>query len=153
MKQPFHLKTRNIVKLVITFVNVFIQNSYKGDRLCDRIFLLWWRKGVWRSPKLHIVTAIITYGIYWSHRERGEQKQISIQSLIHDWAKLFYSRFRKILGILTFKFLFIVKLGYSEKATKIWKNLPFFWHYWVKTAVVSKQVGDFFKFCDILIMS
>ena len=28
-----------------------------------------------------------------------------------------------------------------------------FWLYWVKTTVLSNQVGDFFKFCRLLIMS
>ena len=32
-----------------------------------------------------------------------------------------------------------------------WKNLPHVFMLWVKTAVLSKQVGDFFKFWDLLI--
>ena len=39
----------------------------------------------------------------------------------------------------------MVKFSFSEKATKNWKNLPLVWRYWVKTAVLSKQVGDFFQ--------
>ena len=38
-----------------------------------------------------------------------------------------------------------VKFSFYEKATKIWKNLHLFWHYWVNTAVLSKQVEDFFQ--------
>ena len=38
----------------------------------------------------------------------------------------------------------VLKFIYSEKATKIWNNLPL-WRYWVKTTVMSKQVGDFFQ--------
>ena len=112
MKQPFHLKTRKIVKSVIKFDKLpisydnctrktWIRSTYSSFRsnftiyllyhlsnigILPRIFSFWWKKGVWRSSKLHIVTAIITYGIYWSNREKGEQKQIPFQNLIYVWA-------------------------------------------------------------------
>ena len=122
MKQPFHLKTRKIVK----FWSLSLTISYHNSRITPciillakhelevailnlvldqilqfifyivlaileflpRIFPFWWKKGVWRSTT-KIAHSNCNYGIYWSHRERGEQKQISFQSLIHDWAKLF----------------------------------------------------------------
>ena len=40
---------------------------------------------------------------------------------------------------------FIVKSSFSEKATKIWKNLPLVLMLLSKTSVLSKQVGDFFQ--------
>ena len=35
----------------------------------------------------------------------------------------------------------MLKFGYSEKATKVWKNLPIFWHYYCQ----FQQYGRFFK--------
>ena len=36
-----------------------------------------------------------------------------------------------------------VKSSFSEKATKIWKKIShLFWRYWLKTAVLSIQMGD-----------
>ena len=43
-----------------------------------------------------------------------------------------------------------VKFSLSEKATKNWKNLPLVLTLLSKTAVLSKQVGDFFQFCGFL---
>jgi hypothetical protein len=34
-----------------------------------------------------------------------------------------------------------LKSSFSEKSTKIWKKPHFFWRYWVKTTVLSKQVA------------
>ena len=46
-----------------------------------------------------------------------------------------------------------LKSSFSEKSTKIWKLSHFFWRYWVKTTVLSKQVGIFFKFWGLPIIS
>ena len=53
------------------------------------------------------------------------------------------------------KFTFIlVKVQVFWKGHKIWKKIShLFWRYWVKIAVSSKQVGNFFKFCGLLTMS
>ena len=51
-------------------------------------------------------------------------------------------------------------LSHVFKAQLFWKGHKnskkishLFWRYWVKTTVLSKQVGDAFKFCGLLIIS
>ena len=46
-----------------------------------------------------------------------------------------------------------VKVQLFWKGQKKFKKLPLIWRYWVKTAVLSKPMWDFFKFCCLLIMS
>ena len=41
--------------------------------------------------------------------------------------------------------MLLLKSSFSEKATKIWKNLPLVLMLLSKTAVLSKRMGDFFQ--------
>ena len=47
----------------------------------------------------------------------------------------------------------LLKSSFSEKVTKMRKNPPLVLTLLSKTSVLSKEVGDFFKFCGLLIMS
>ena len=46
-----------------------------------------------------------------------------------------------------------IEFRFSEKATKFEKISHLFWRYWVKTTLLSKQVGYFFNFCGLLIIA
>ena len=67
----------------------------------------------------------------WKHEERNRHR------------KMYLVNFKGLCDSCRIS----VKFSFSGKATKIWKNLPLVLtpRYWVKTAVSSKQVGDFFQ--------
>ena len=74
---------------------------------------------------------------------------------VPSYSAMFFKHYICLKSSLFFRAFYskvTVKSSFSVKFTKIWKYLHLFWRYWVKTAVLSKQVGDFFKFCGLLIM-
>ena len=115
------------------------------------------------------ITYRIIDGICNQHydNQRGHQVENTLEESEKPQSKVIFIHFKKggggdnnngvkIQAVNTLKYG-----SFSHKIQLIWKAGPqkfentshLFWHYWVKTTVWTKQVGNFFKICDLLIIS
>ena len=100
-----------------------------------------------RWNKVKIVTEVVFQVRLRCDLFQAEKKITVFTSWATD--KLFHSKWSKLLFwvkiVVILSVAQLVKFRFSEKATKFEKISHLFWRYWVKTAVSSKQVGDFFS--------
>ena len=78
--------------------------------------------------------------------------------LVHNWAssRSWWVSAVEVLINIGFKFhsyWSFLKFSFSEKVTKIWKNLPLVLTLLSRNSCFVKEVADFFKLCGLLIMS